>query len=106
MKAYCDNCRTKQSGNERNCLSCGTSYSSSKWWILVGILMVAVPAGVFISDGRLEEILDVRILLWYVAPITLLIALLCDYHPIRRALYFWVGGAVIALSVLILQSIG
>ena len=103
MKAYCDKCRTKQSGSERVCLGCGASYSGSKWWILVGVLLVAAPAGVFISDGRLKELLNVRLILWYVAPVTLGVALLCDYHPLRRALYFWVGGIAIAASVFMLQ---
>lgn len=86
MKAYCEKCRTKQTGTERACLKCGTSYGGSKWWILVGFLLIAVPAAVFISGGRLQELLDVRLLLWYVAPVTLGVALLCDYHPFRRAL--------------------
>lgn len=69
----------------------------------MGFLLIAVPAAVFISGGRLQELLDVRLLLWYVAPVTLGVALLCDYHPFRRALYFWVGGTAIAASVVMLQ---
>ena len=103
MKAYCEKCRTKQIGSERFCLSCGVSYSGSKWWIFVGFLLLGVPAAVFISDGRLRELLDVRLLFWYVAPVTFVVLLLCDYHPLRRALYFWVGGTAIAASVFMLQ---
>lgn len=103
MKAYCDKCRTRQAGSERACLNCGAPYGGTKWVLFTTPLLLIVPGVVFIADGRLNELLDIRVLLRYVAPVVLGAAILYDYHPVRRGIYFWGGGAAIAASVFLLQ---
>jgi hypothetical protein len=67
------------------------------------LVLIALPGTVFIYDGRLNELLDVRIFFWYLLPVTLTTAMLYDYHPTRCSIYFWGGAAVILPSVFLLQ---
>jgi hypothetical protein len=103
MQKFCDKCKTRQVGAERVCSKCGAPYGGERWPLLVWLVLIALPGTVFILDGRLNELMDVRIFIWYLLPLTLMTAILYDHNPTRCSIYFWGGAAVIAPSVFLLQ---
>lgn len=104
MQAYCNKCGKQQEGNERNCSKCGAPFGGELWVIMLGLLLVfSLPLGMALL-GKVRELLDVRFFFWYELPILLGTAILYDYHPMRRSLFFWGGALVIIGSLVMLLS--
>jgi len=104
MKAYCDKCGNKQEGRERKCLKCGAPFGGELWVLILGLtLALSLPLAMSFL-GKARDIIDVRFFFWYELPVLLATAILYDYHPIRRGLYFWGGALIIVGSLVVLLS--
>lgn len=103
MQELCNKCKSERSGTERQCSKCGATFRRERWPLFAWLALIAMPGTVFFLDGRINELMDIRVFFWYVLPITLATAILYDDHPKRSSIYFWGGAAVIISSVFLLQ---
>lgn len=104
MQIYCEGCRKPQSGTERTCSSCGRPFGG-EWFILVtGLLLATSLPSVIWFSNQPEAVFDPRIIFWYELPVLVGTAFLYDYHPRRRAFYFWGGAAGILASLFVLAK--
>jgi hypothetical protein len=69
-------------------------------------LALGTPALVFWgSNQSISARSAFKLLLWFEVPVLVMTAFLYDYHPKRRAWYFWGGSAVIATSLIVLLDL-
>ena len=102
MQIYCEGCRKPQHGAERKCGNCGNPFGGGWSTLLIGGALAAfLPVGIWFSNEP-EAIRDPRLLCWFELPILTMTAFLYDYHPRRRALYFWGGVSAILASLFVL----
>ena len=71
--------------------------------ILGALLAGSLPALIAFSNEP-EAVLDPRIFFWFELPVLVSTAFLYDYHPKRRAFYFWGGAITIVASLIVLAS--
>lgn len=101
MHVYCTKCRTQQTGTEKTCSKCGEPYGGERWVLVVWATLIIAPCTfIMLTKGTLNELLDIRVLLWYILPLSISASFLYDYHPQRRAIYFWGGSLIIIASIM------
>lgn len=62
-----------------------------------------LPAVIALSNEP-YTLFDPRLFFWFELPVLVGTAFLYDYHPKRRAVYFWGGAAAIVASLVVFAS--
>jgi len=100
MQVYCGKCKKRQEKDEKHCKNCGEPYGGETWVLMLGATIITLLATMFIFSGNKNALLDPRLIFWFLLPVMVGVGVLYDYHPKRRGIYFYCGGAIIVIGVL------
>lgn len=105
MRVFCTKCGSQQQGHEKVCIACGERFGGQLSTLaLGGSLALALPLLLLLSDQPLANWDLLKLVAWYELPVIVGTAFLFDFHPRRRAVYFWGGAAAIVASLFALYG--
>lgn len=105
MKVRCGKCGAFQIKDERQCVECGADlggFANEKSVFMCLAFLALIPIFLFATSSadRFSDILDAKVFFWYYLPLIGAFLVFYDYHPVRRAFYFY-GTAVLAVASLV-----